>query len=185
MTQHSASAFPTAAGRYLSPEPLLQDPIRVLEAAREGRSTATYAYALNNPIGTIDADGLWPWEHPKCRQLAYYRSEGGALGMGGACTCRVRTIDASSATLGSTGTQRCWSLSLMKAADDAEHPDGHDGKGCWQDPATSCDDVCRDEAMRQWASVKAGGNAWGGTEESCLNPMTWGMKLLDKDMCSP
>jgi hypothetical protein len=74
---------------------------------------------------------------------------------------------------------------MTKASDDAEHPDGHEGKGCWQDPQTSCEEVCKAEAGKQWDSVKAGGNAWGGSAESCLSPTTWGMKMLDKDLCAP
>lgn len=185
MTVLDVCDYSSHAERYLSLEPLLENPNRVLDAARASRTAPTYAYAQNNPITTTDPNGLWPWEHPKCRRVAYYRSEGGALGIGGACICRVRTIDASHATLTSTGTQRCWSIALTKAGDDADHPNGHDGMGCWQDPATTCDQVCKAEAARQWDSVKAGGNAWGGTDEICLNPMTWGMKLLDKEMCSP
>ena len=44
--------------RYLSPEPLLQDPQFVLARAGGGISTPTYAYGSNNPIAFTDPDGL-------------------------------------------------------------------------------------------------------------------------------
>lgn len=45
-------------GRYLSPEPLLQDPRFVTAMAKRGLTTPAYAYAVNNPIGYYDPDGL-------------------------------------------------------------------------------------------------------------------------------
>jgi RHS repeat-associated protein len=46
-------------GRYLSPEPMLQKPYWSMLGAAEGRSTATYSYALNNPIRHTDPTGLF------------------------------------------------------------------------------------------------------------------------------
>ena len=46
--------------QYLSPEPMLQEPGWLRSEARDGFSTPTYAYARNNPISTIDDNGLWP-----------------------------------------------------------------------------------------------------------------------------
>ncbi len=46
------------AGRYLSPEPLLVDPEWVASEASQGFQTATYGYALNNPVKYTDPDGL-------------------------------------------------------------------------------------------------------------------------------
>ncbi len=45
-------------GRYLSPEPLLQQPDYVRLMAQSGMSVPTYAYAANNPLKYSDPDGL-------------------------------------------------------------------------------------------------------------------------------
>jgi RHS repeat-associated protein len=47
-------------GRYLSPEPLLQDPLCVLGEHLAGFITPSYAYARNNPVAFVDFDGLKP-----------------------------------------------------------------------------------------------------------------------------
>ena len=44
----------SAAARYLSPEPLLQDPKYVATMAAAGHSVPTYSYALNNPVRYVD-----------------------------------------------------------------------------------------------------------------------------------
>lgn len=46
------------AGRYLSPEPLLQNPRFATAMAKRGLSTPAYPYAANNPITYVDPDGL-------------------------------------------------------------------------------------------------------------------------------
>jgi RHS repeat-associated protein len=46
-------------GRYLQPEPVLQEPAYQSGTAKTGRSLPSYAYALNNPISTTDPDGLF------------------------------------------------------------------------------------------------------------------------------
>nr|WP_254627641.1 RHS repeat-associated core domain-containing protein [Myxococcus sp. CA040A] len=45
-------------GRYLQPEPLLQDPNFSIVEAKEGRTMPAYAYAFNNPMAFIDPTGL-------------------------------------------------------------------------------------------------------------------------------
>lgn len=57
MTPHLRSERIVDHGRYLSPEPMLQDPNYVRSMALEGLSVPTYAYANNNPIRNIDPDG--------------------------------------------------------------------------------------------------------------------------------
>jgi hypothetical protein len=50
-----------AYARYLSPEPVLQNPKLVKMSAIQGQSLPTYSYALNNPIRYTDPNGLWPF----------------------------------------------------------------------------------------------------------------------------
>lgn len=45
-------------GRYLSPEPLLQDPVWLRSQATDGIASPTYAYAGNNPARNVDPNGL-------------------------------------------------------------------------------------------------------------------------------
>lgn len=57
--------YDPGTGRYLSPEPLLQDPWWIVSMATEGKSPPAYAYALNNPIRYVDRTGMgpgdWDW----------------------------------------------------------------------------------------------------------------------------
>ena len=45
--------------RYLSPEPLLQEPDWVAGQLRSGHQVPTYSYARNNPIAYSDSTGLY------------------------------------------------------------------------------------------------------------------------------
>lgn len=48
-------------GRYLSPEPLLQDPAWVRDEAQAGHEVSSYSYARNNPIQNVDPDGNYSY----------------------------------------------------------------------------------------------------------------------------
>ena len=52
--------YDATTGRYLSPEPMLQSPVYLRRMAQAGLQVPTYAYALNNPIGYVDRNGLDP-----------------------------------------------------------------------------------------------------------------------------
>jgi RHS repeat-associated protein len=56
-------------GRYLQPEPYLQNPKMVLAMGRSGQSRPTYSYAANNPIHHSDPDGKIPYT-PLCLVFA-------------------------------------------------------------------------------------------------------------------
>lgn len=49
-------------GRYLQPEPMLQDPKWVAARPKEGMSTPAYSYANNNPLHFTDPTGLYSWK---------------------------------------------------------------------------------------------------------------------------
>jgi RHS repeat-associated protein len=49
--------YDPSIGRYLSPEPLLQDPKFVGLMAKRGQSMPTYSYANNNPVSKYDPNG--------------------------------------------------------------------------------------------------------------------------------
>lgn len=51
--------YDPSTGRYLSPEPLLQDPTWVKEELKLGAQVAAYAYASNNPVVNSDPSGLF------------------------------------------------------------------------------------------------------------------------------
>lgn len=46
------------SSQYLSPEPMVQSPDYLARMAQNGYSVSTYAYALDNPLGYLDRDGL-------------------------------------------------------------------------------------------------------------------------------
>lgn len=46
-------------GRYLSPEPMLQEPGFAAYRATQGLNTPAYAYANNNPLSRTDSTGLF------------------------------------------------------------------------------------------------------------------------------
>jgi RHS repeat-associated protein/uncharacterized protein (TIGR03382 family) len=64
--------YEPATGRYLSPEPLLQNPRWVRQMAERGLSATTYAYALNNPVHYSDPTGRGPEALP----MIYYAGMG-------------------------------------------------------------------------------------------------------------
>jgi hypothetical protein len=49
--------FHSSIGKYLQPEPMLQNPNYIKAITRKGRSGPVYGYALDNPIGFADPDG--------------------------------------------------------------------------------------------------------------------------------
>jgi RHS repeat-associated protein len=52
--------YDPSTARYLSPEPLLQQPTWVASQLQLGQQVPAYAYARNNSISTYDPDGLQP-----------------------------------------------------------------------------------------------------------------------------
>ncbi|WP_338873656.1 RHS repeat-associated core domain-containing protein [Myxococcus stipitatus] len=50
--------YDASNGRYLQPEPMVQNPRYLRAVAKDGHSVPAYAYALNNPLHFADPDGL-------------------------------------------------------------------------------------------------------------------------------
>ena len=59
--------------RYLSPEPLLQEPKWVSEEVKDGFSTPTYSYAANNPLRYLDPNGADAVDSRSQRQAEYWQ----------------------------------------------------------------------------------------------------------------
>ncbi|MDX2009673.1 MAG: RHS repeat-associated core domain-containing protein [Myxococcaceae bacterium] len=79
--------YDPSTGRYLSPEPLLQEPKWVASELQSGHQVATYSYARNNPVRYIDPDGLTPSLHTRALILIGQGNLAGAaslLASGGA-----------------------------------------------------------------------------------------------------
>lgn len=52
--------YDPSTGRYLAPEPMLSDPDYAKSMAKRTNLLATYGYALNNPLSSVDPTGLEP-----------------------------------------------------------------------------------------------------------------------------
>ena len=59
--------YDPSIGRYLAPEPMMQNPKFLARQAMQGHGVNAYAYAMNNPLRYTDRNGLWPmpWEPGK------------------------------------------------------------------------------------------------------------------------
>lgn len=149
-------------GRYLSPEPLLQNPRKVADDAQSGYLTATYAYARNNPISVSDPDGNWPWEIRTQRTgKLWYWGHDGSTAAGGACNCHVR-IDTR------PGSQTCW-ISSASATGHSLHPP--DGDTCpFGDRPTPCKDYCYNEASAAFGTGLLPSSTLGWNQETCFLP---------------
>lgn len=72
-----------AAARYLSPEPMLQDPRYATAMARRGFTVPAYAYAANNPINFFDPNGLAIVVNGSYRSVIVSGNVGAGSGSGG------------------------------------------------------------------------------------------------------
>jgi RHS repeat-associated protein len=70
LVRFGAREYDSATGRFLTPEPLIEQSESAASAAIAGMGLAPYAYALGNPLAYYDPDGLQtitlpvPWEIP-------------------------------------------------------------------------------------------------------------------------
>lgn len=158
----------SASGRYLSPEPLLQNPRKVAEAAQSGYLTAMYAYARGNPISAFDPDGNWPWEFrngPSGKHW-YWGYEGAVPAPVQSCKCHLRVFERPGAW-----SDRCYFVDASLAAH-GSHPDG-DSCPFNGDPQgdRGCKDFCYDAAREAFdiGTVPPVG-MYGWTPEACLLP---------------
>ena len=58
LSQNWNRFYDPSIGRYLEPEPELQDPKNIVKTAKTGSSMPAYAYAQNNPLSKGDFNGL-------------------------------------------------------------------------------------------------------------------------------
>lgn len=77
-------------GRYLQPEPYLQNPWFVQGRAAAGMSTPVYAYAQNNPVTGFDENGLADRKECPVKKGTIVISE---LGTSCGGTCMVSNFD--------------------------------------------------------------------------------------------
>jgi RHS repeat-associated protein len=59
LTHFGFRDYDASSGSWLSPEPLTQSPVYLRRMAQGGMSVPTYAYAANNPLRYVDANGLY------------------------------------------------------------------------------------------------------------------------------
>ena len=132
-------------GRYLQPEPKLQEPKFVENMARRFAATfPAYSYGRNNPLSNSDPNGEWPWEWRNSSRVGYYGYDS-SLGETGACTCHLR-IDKKG------GGQDCYSFSATKVSH-LSHPEADSCPFAADGQKRSCDVYCRDEALLAWNST--------------------------------
>ncbi|MBE2248835.1 MAG: RHS repeat-associated core domain-containing protein [Myxococcus sp.] len=84
--------YDPTTGRYLSPEPLLENPAFVAARLRRGGMLPPYAYASNNPIGRVDRDGRldgWALIYQAAQWLRGAGSSVGGAVAGGAASAGV------------------------------------------------------------------------------------------------
>jgi RHS repeat-associated protein len=97
------------AGRYLSPEPMLQSPAYVRRMAQGGTSTPSYAYGLNNPLRNTDPTGLYP--------AMNIRPTYAGAPPGSSLACRLnaarKVLDTSEFLTGSPSQQQCVAVCEM------------------------------------------------------------------------
>lgn len=72
--------YDSSTGRYLQPEPMLQNPGLVLGDSVSGRGTFVYSYAYNNPLHYVDPTGLQGMDTATAGCLAGSPSACAALG---------------------------------------------------------------------------------------------------------
>ena len=125
--------------RYLSPEPLLQDPKWVSEELQSGHQVPAYSYARNNPIRYVDPIGLHAWidECEGGGVSAYWSTtEGGGDGPQSLEPSLRLDPTSSSVQFNSPGTNTCQDFNTALKIDRDVFKNQSSGwgtkRGCWR-----------------------------------------------------
>ncbi|PTL76201.1 hypothetical protein DAT35_51440 [Vitiosangium sp. GDMCC 1.1324] len=155
--------YDPTTGRYLQPEPLIQQAYTLKSDALSGSVPATYTYAQANPINETDSSGLFSTDG-KCDELTE-KLKGGA-------ECKEQAKKITNECLRNCVINQCDSIKVIC------NPNEEDGKQCKKKGVLGAAPQMLRELLR--CEVKANGRMHPGTE------VVWCKKnlLRNEDRCT-